>query len=331
MLNLAGWWVLLLLPLPLLARRLLPPARITSQSISVPLLNRYPILPSALSASGARQVQACLWFFWTCIVLSAAQPYWLGDPISRTVSGRDLLLAIDISGSMREVDMTLNGKVASRIDVLKSVASGFIDRRKGDRIGLILFGSRAYSYVPLTYDRQALRQLLNDISTGLAGRLTAIGDAIGIAVKTLSQQKSRHKVLILVTDGSNTSGVSDPLVSAQIAAKVGMKIHTIGVGNNEMELRQLFNQSVIQPGMALNEGVLQQIAAISGGAYFRAKDEVSLENIYQVLDQLEPVPLEVHQHRPRTELFYLPLMFGMGGLLLSLTYRNFQSTRRQRQ
>lgn len=331
MLNLAGWWVLLLLPLPVLAQKFLSPSQISGNSVSVPLLNRYPLPDKSTNVARALKSQVSLWIFWLCLVLAAAQPYWLGDPVSRTSSGRDLILAIDISGSMQEVDMAINGKFASRIDVLKSVVAGFIDRRVGDRIGLILFGSRAYNYVPLTYDRKALGELLDGISTGLAGRQTAIGDAIGIAVKTLSQQQSRHKVLILVSDGSNTSGKSDPLASAHIAAKLGMTIHTVGVGNSEAERQQLLNTQSTQPEIALNETLLRQIAVISGGSYFRAKDEASLENIYKILDRLEPVPLEIHQHRPRTALFYLPLMVGLSWLMFNLAYRSFQSTRWQSQ
>lgn len=316
MIDLTWWWVLLLLPLPLAVRMFIPPMQSGSLAIKVPLLNRYPLTNSSLSSARGRLPQITLWVFWICIILAAARPFYPGDPINRSVSGRDLILAIDISGSMQEVDMMLNKKIASRIDVLKAVVSEFIERRKGDRIGLILFGTRAYTYVPLTYDRNALGELLLGVSTGLAGRLTAIGDAIGIAIKTLGKQQSRHKVLILVTDGSNTSGKSDPLQTAQIANQIGMTIHTIGVGNDEEELRRILKTQTIPPGTALNETLLRQIAALSGGQYFRAKDTESLENIYQILDELEPVPLDVHLHRPRIELFHMPLMFGLGWLLV---------------
>ena len=327
--GLTWWWPLLLLPLPLVVRRLLPSAQSNSLAITVPLLNYYPISSSSLNSAQGRLPQFTLWFLWICIVLAAARPFLPGDPVNRTVSGRDLILAIDISGSMQEVDMMLNNKTASRIDVLKEVASEFIDRRTGDRIGLILFGTRAYTYVPLTYDRKALSELLSGVTTGLAGRLTAIGDAIGIAIKTLSQQPSRHKVLILVSDGSNTSGKSDPLDSVQIAKRVGMTIHTIGVGNDAKELRRILKTQTIPPGTALNETLLRQIAALSGGQYFRAKDTESLERIYKTLDELEPVPLEVHLHRPKIELFHLPLMSGLGWLLIFIVYSIVKSARTQ--
>ncbi|MFT5657019.1 MAG: Ca-activated chloride channel family protein [Gammaproteobacteria bacterium] len=324
MLSLTWWWMLLLLPLPLLARRLLPRSPLSTMAISVPLLSRYPLSASALNTGGTLIAQVCLWTFWICIVLAASRPFWLGEPITRTISGRDLILAIDISGSMHEVDMLLNAKPASRIDVLKLIASEFIDRRKGDRIGLILFGTRAYTYVPLTYDRKTLGELLVEISAGLAGRLTAIGDAIGIAVKILNQQQSRHKVLILVTDGSNTAGISDPLDSALMAQKFGMTIHTIGIGNDEKELRAMLDSQTISPGTALNDTLLRQISALSGGHYFRARDTQSLESIYQILDELEPVPLDAQLHRPKLDLFHWPLMLGLGELFVFFWLSYFQ-------
>lgn len=330
MIDLTWWWALLLLPVPMVVRMLLPPKQSGNLAVKVPLLNRYPLTKTSLNSASGYLPQITLWLVWVAIVLAAARPFYPGDPINRSVSGRDLMLAIDISGSMQEVDMILNKKIASRIDVLKAVASEFIDRRKGDRIGLILFGTRAYTYVPLTYDRNALGELLQGVSTGLAGRLTAIGDAIGIAIKTLSQQQSRHKVLILVTDGSNTSGKSEPLDSAQMAKRIGMTIHTIGVGNDEEELRRILKTQTIPPGTALNETLLRQIAALSGGKYFRAKDTKSLERIYQVLDELEPVPLDVHLHRPKIELFHLPLMFGLGWLLVFIVYAIIKSVRMQK-
>lgn len=320
----------MLLPLPLIVRMLLSPKQSDNLAIKVPLLNRYPLSKSSLNSARAKLPQIFLWLFWISIVLAAARPFYAGDPVNRMVSGRDLMLAIDISGSMQEFDMMLNQKVASRIDVLKAVASEFIDRRKGDRIGLILFGTRAYTYVPLSYDRNALGELLNAVSTGLAGRLTAIGDAIGIAIKTLSQQQSRHKVLILVTDGSNTSGKSDPLESAQIARRIGITIHTIGVGNDEEELRRILKTRTIPPGTALNETLLRNISALTGGLYFRAKDTESLERIYQTLDELEPVPLDINLHRPEMELFHLPLKFGLGWLLIFIVYRIIESIRLQK-
>jgi Ca-activated chloride channel family protein len=241
------------------------------------------------------------------------------------------MLAIDISGSMQEADMIVGSKFSTRIDVLKTVVSEFISRRQGDRLGLILFGTRAYTYVPLTFDRDALNELLNDVSTGLAGRLTAIADAIGIAIKTLAEQETRHKVLILVTDGSNTAGDGDPLNAARIADFVGMTIYTIGVGNDEKTMRQLVYEQNLPAGTALNEKLLRRIAALSGGQYFRARDTESLERIYQALDQLEPAQLDAPLHRPKKDLFHWPLLFGMSIFVAFLCHSIWVSIRIQRQ
>ena len=232
MLALEWWWGLLLLPLPLFAARLLAPQENNGRlALAVPILDRHSSRQGSIAPFSGRRSGLVLWLFWICLVIAACRPFWLGDALSRTVSGRDLMLAVDISGSMSEADMTISSKPASRIDVLKLVVGNFIERRQGDRIGLILFGTNAYTYVPLTFDLDALGELLVDVSTGLAGRHTAIGDAIGLALKSVRKQQSRHKVLILVTDGSNTAGFENPVLAAQAAARQGLTIHTIGIGN----------------------------------------------------------------------------------------------------
>jgi Ca-activated chloride channel family protein len=318
MLGFDWWWALLLLPLPQLARRLLSASTSTQVALAVPLLDTHPYEESSLIQSSSRLGGLCLWLFWICLILAASRPFWLGEPISRTVSGRDLMLAVDISGSMNETDMTINSKPASRIDVLKIVVGKFIERRYGDRLGIILFGTNAYTYVPLTFDLDALGDLLADISTGLAGRHTAIGDALGLAVKSMRKQESRHKVLILVTDGSNTAGFENPIVAAQAAARRGLTIHTIGIGTDTESLERIYGRRNIPTGLVLNERLLANIASVSGGQYFRATNLAALEQIYLELDKLEPVDYEYQSHRPRHELFLLPLSAGLLVMLLLL-------------
>ena len=305
------WWALLLLPLPWLARRQLVPVNQNRTSLQVPLLNRSLISEQGFSASRHQLAKVCLWTFWICLVIAASRPYWVGEPVSRTESGRDLMLAVDISGSMSEADMRINQQTASRIDVLKIVVERFIERRQGDRIGLILFGTNAYTFVPLTFDLDTLRALLRDISTGLAGRHTAIGDAIGLAVKTMRIQEARHKVLVLVTDGTSTAGFEDPVLAAHAANAQGLTIYTIGVGSDAESLSRTYGLSSIPAGTAMNEAVLRQIAAVTGGEYFRATNTQALEKIYIELDELEPVDHEYQSHRPRTELFLYPLLLGL--------------------
>jgi Ca-activated chloride channel family protein len=317
MIGFDWWWGLLLLPLPLLVRTLLVEARTRQLALCVPLLNGRTPAARSLSQPSLRPAGLCLWFFWVCLVLAASRPFWLGDPVSRTISGRDLMLAVDISGSMKEADMTINGEASSRIDVLKLVVGEFIERRQGDRLGLILFGTNAYTYVPLTFDLGALGDLLDDVSTGLAGRHTAIGDAIGLALKTMRKQRSRHKVLILVTDGSNTAGFENPIVAAQAAAQQGLTIYSIGIGSDAKNLEQIYGLRNIPSGIVLNERVLRRIAQVSDGRYFRATNLAALEQIYLELDKLEPLEYEYQSQRPRQELYLLPLA---SGLLLMLGY-----------
>ncbi len=318
MLSLAYPWLLLLLPAPWLARRLLPASDRPELALAVPLLSADRGAALLSERRGHRLARNCLWLFWLCLLLAAARPYWIDDPVTRTVSGRDLMLAVDISGSMSEADMTINAATASRIDVLKLVVDRFIERREGDRLGLILFGTHAYNFVPLTFDLDSLQVLLRDISTGLAGRHTAIGDAIGLAIKSMREQSSQHKVLILATDGSNTAGFDDPVRIALAARQQGLTIYTIGIGSDEESLSQTYGLQSIPAGTALNEAVLQEIALVTGGDYFRATDTASLERIYAALDELEPVDHEYQSYRPRRDLFAWPLLAGCVVLLIPI-------------
>ncbi len=311
MLGFDWWWAMLLLPVPLLARKLLPATNNVDVALAVPLLHRYRFTDSSIRKSTGQVARICFWIFWICLIAAASRPFWLGEPLSRTVSGRDLMLAVDISGSMSETDMTINSNAASRIEVLKVVVKKFIQRREGDRLGLILFGTNAYTYVPLTFDLDTLTELLADVSTGLAGRHTAIGDAIGLAVKTMRQQDTKHKVLILVTDGSSTAGFENPIVAAQVASRQGLTIYTIGVGTDAQTLSRTYGLQNIPTGVALNERVLSNIAQVTGGDYFRATNASTLENIYLALDKLEPVEYKYQSHRPRSELFTIPLAAGI--------------------
>jgi len=329
-LQLEWWWVLLLAPAPWIARQLMPPAAHGRSTLELPLLRREEHLLAQASGYRNRLATACLWILWLSLLLAASRPFWLGEPVGRSESGRDLMLAVDISGSMSEADMTINARSASRIDVLKIVVENFIERRAGDRIGLILFGTNAYNYVPLTFDLKTLKSLLRDISTGLAGRHTAIGDAIGLAVKTMHSQAAQHKVLILVTDGSNTAGFEDPVLAARAAHERGLTIYTIGVGSDAESLSRTYGLSSIPAGTAMNETALRQIAAVTGGQYFRAANTRALEQIYTRLDRLEPVEHEYLSQRPRHELFAYPLFTGLGVMVALLLWTLSRGSSRPR-
>ena len=233
------------------------------------------------------------------------------------VSGRDLLLAVDISGSMDTRDMILNRTAVNRLKVVKKVAGEFIRRRRGDRVGLILFGSRAYLQTPLTFDTETTATLLDESEIGLAGRETAIGDAIGLAVKRLRDDAAADRILVLLTDGANTSGEVQPLQAAEFAARDGLTIYTVGVGADEMMVQDFFGSRVVNPSADLDEDTLRMIAERTGGRYFRARDAVSLEKIYRILDQLEPVESDVEMVRPVDELFFWPLGIAYALALLA--------------
>jgi len=241
------------------------------------------------------------------LVLAVSRPQWIGEVESLPVTGRDLLLAVDISGSMDTQDMILNRKAVNRLKVVKKVAGEFIQRRHGDRVGLILFGSRAYLQTPLTFDTETTATLLDESEIGLAGRETAIGDAIGLAVKRLRDDTTSDRVLVLLTDGANTSGEVQPLQAAEFAARDGLTVYTVGVGADEMMVQDFFGSRVVNPSADLDEDTLRSIAEQTGGRYFRARDAEGLEKIYEILDELEPVESDVEIIRPVDELFYWPM------------------------
>jgi len=299
-------WLLLLAPLPWLLRLLMPASPSGDlQALRVPWF-------SAVTGGKAGWMRRPLLALvaavvWLLLVLAASRPQWVGEIESLPVTGRDLLLAVDISGSMDTQDMVLNKTAVNRLKVVKKVAGEFIQRRHGDRVGLILFGSRAYLQTPLTFDTETTATLLEESEIGLAGRETAIGDAIGLAVKRLRDDAAAERVLILLTDGANTSGEVQPLQAAEFAARDGLTVYTVGVGADEMMVQDFFGSRVVNPSADLDEDTLQAIAEQTGGRYFRARDAKSLEKIYEILDELEPVESDVETIRPVDELFYWPL------------------------
>lgn len=304
-------WPLLVLalPVPLLVRGLLPPFQAVRQAaLKVPFLEEFD-----LGGQRSYGVQTERWrllmavLAWILLVLACTRPQWLGEPIEQAVSGRDLMLAVDLSGSMEEQDFFINKQPVDRLTAAKSVAADFIGRRLGDRIGLILFGTQAYLQVPLTFDRKTVETLLNEAVIGLAGDKTAIGDAIGLAVKRLAGQPSQSRVLILMTDGANTAGEVSPLKAAELAKAERLKIYTIGIGADEMIVRSFFGNRKVNPSIDLDEDTLVKIAESTGGYYYRARNTAELDNIYLRLDELEPIARDKHYFRPRIELFYWPL------------------------
>lgn len=242
-------------------------------------------------------------FIWMLLVISASAPQWLGKPIGIPQTGRDLLLAIDLSGSMQAQDMTINGNRYNRADIVKMVADDFIAKRSGDRLGLVLFGSNAYLQTPLTFDRNTVKQMLDDATIGIAGPQTAIGDAIGLSIKSTMNNPSKSKALILLTDGGNNSGVLDPIRAAELAKEAGLKIYTIGIGASQMAVPGFFGSQIVNPSSDLDIETLKKIASITGGTFYRAEDGDQLAQIYNIINQLEPTKSDELTIRPIDELY----------------------------
>jgi Ca-activated chloride channel family protein len=309
--------VLLALPLPWLVWRLLPPAQAEQSALRVPFFSSWQELQGGqqTSAGRARLLSLLLLaLIWLSLLLAAARPTWIGASITLPMEGRDLLLAVDISGSMMIEDMRVGRSMATRVDAVKYVVGEFIQRRRGDRIGLILFGSQAYLQAPLTFDGTTVKRFLQEAQVGFAGKETAIGDAIGLSVKRLRERPAENRVLVLLTDGANTAGAVSPRAAARLAAENGIRIYTVGVGADELKQAGLFGSSfgsrTVNPSRDLDEDTLQLIADATGGKYLRARDPAELAEIYKLLDLLEPVDQEAATYRPRQSLFHWPLAAG---------------------
>lgn len=304
--ELAWPWALAALPLPLLALGLPRCAQPPSAALRLPFAGALAATTTAGVDRPAPWRLTLATLAWVLLVIAAARPQFLGEALQLPVSGRNLMLAVDISGSMQTEDMAIGNQTTSRLTAVKAVAGNFIDRRQGDRLGLILFGDQAYLQTPLTFDRETVRTQLNEAAIGLAGKRTAIGDAIGQAVKRLREQPQENRVLILLTDGANTAGAVDPRKAAELAKRAGVRIYTIGVGADDMLVQGLFGQQRIA-NSDLDETSLTAIADTTDGRYFRARDIKGLQQIYQLIDRIEPVSQDQQTFRPVTELYNWPL------------------------
>lgn len=311
MFDFAWPWLFLLLPLPWLFWRFLPSATSIRQGVLfAPFTATYQESPLATTHRPTlRSFRMWIVFLcWLLLIIASARPQWLGEETELPESGRNLLLAVDVSGSMEIADMG-DGRT-NRLEVVKQVAGEFIRRREGDRIGLILFGTEAYLQTPLTFDHQTVASLLQDTVIGIAGRETAIGDAIGMALKRL-QTASGETVLILLTDGASNAGHVQPRKAAELAAQQNLRIYTIGVGGEPRQVQGFFGTRLVDPASDLDEETLKMIADKTGGQYFRATDRDTLKAIYHQLDQLEPTMKGNQVVRPTTELFVWPLGVGL--------------------
>lgn len=312
MLSFAFPWIFLLWPLPLLMRWVLPPHREPRVGLRVPFMHRLEEVASTRASEGMAvakrtRLQAILtWTVWTLLVLSLGKPQWVGEPLSKTLASRDLLLAVDLSGSMETADFTdPEGQLVERLDAVKLVLDDFLTKREGDRVGLVFFGNAAFVQTPFTEDIEVCRQLMDEAQVGMAGPKTMIGDAVGLAITIFQKSELEDRVLILLTDGNDSGSKVPPANAARLAADEGVTIHAVAVGDPQAAGED-----------ALDEETLIAMAKATGGGYYRADDRDQLESIYERIDEVETRELQVVTHRPRSDLFHWPLGVAMGLVLL---------------
>ncbi len=321
------WWGLL--PLPWVIKKWWSPA-VSEQKggLKVPFFSRlYQIIPDK-KTQASNSWFWCAYLCWTLLLIAVSGPEWLEKPIYLNRAGRDIMLAIDLSGSMQIPDMEINHQGANRLQVVKQVAEQFIANRKSDRLGLILFGSKAYLQTPLTFDLSTVRTMLLDATVGLAGSQTAIGDAIGIAIKHLKDYPKNKKVLVLLTDGVNNDGNVSPVEAASIAAKYGIKIYTVGLGANQVVVPTLLGPQILDADYELDEETLKEISRLTHGLYFHAANQQELKKVYDQLNHLEQREGDREVFRPRTPLYFWPLGIAFLLMLVGLFLHNHQVLRR---
>ena len=307
MLNLAWPWALVLVLLPLILKWRKPGAKSVDAPV-LPVGHWLSDLPGVSRRGNAVPLwqQLLLFLMWTLLVVALARPQHVGEQVQMPVSGRDLMLVVDISPSMDEQDMVLQGRSINRLQAVKRVLDDFISRRQGDRLGLILFGTEPYVQAPLTFDLETVRTLMREAGLSMAGRATAIGDAVGLATKRLRNRPQDQRVVVLLTDGANTAGEITPDKATEIAAAASIRLYTIGIGAESMVQRGLLGSRRVNPSRDLDENLLTRMAQQTGGEYFRARSLPELELIYESIDRLEPIELEGKFYRPVTELYVWP-------------------------
>lgn len=309
-------WAWLLLPLPLLVWWLVPPHREQVPAIRYPFFRRIVELTGTEARQGAvvlsrtRLQVIALTVVWMLCVAAMAKPERVGQPVEITKAARDVVLAIDISGSMDTNDFEQpGGQTSQRLDGVKSVVSEFVRQREGDRLGLIVFGSKAYVQVPLTEDLGSIEQMLNRTEVGMAGPHTALGDSIGLAIRTFEASDVEQRLLILLSDGTDTASRMSPVNAAEIARDRGVEIHTVGVGDPDATGEQ-----------RVDIDTLKDIASRTGGQYYYAKDKAALSDVYDRINELAPRKVETLSYRSRDALSHIPMLAAAVLGLLTLVF-----------
>ena len=297
-------WVFVAAPLPLLIYQLSRGESPQPAALQAPFAARWKNLGTGNTrARGGRSHWWLLWLTWMLLITATARPQWIGEPIELPNTGRDLMLGLDLSGSMQIEDMQVGNRLVPRITAVKTIAADFTQRRQGDRVGLILFGTRAYLQAPLTFDLSTVTRFIDEAQLGFAGEDTAIGDALGLAIKRLRERPASSRIFILLTDGQDTASTVDPMEAAALAAQLDVKIYTIGISRN---LGRTVNGR-----SEVDEAMLNAVAEATGGRYFRATSPAELEAVYALLDELEPVEQEASTFRPKRALSWLPLLAAL--------------------
>lgn len=324
MINLEWPWILLLLPLPWLVYRFAPAVSGNQAALYMPFLQNNRLQETTTGTAAPQRLPLLLLSLaWAALVLAAARPVHVGEPVELPDNARDMFLAVDISGSMNIEDMVLNQRRVDRLTMAKHVLDDFIKKREGDRLGLVVFGSQAHVQAPLTFDLETVARLMHETRIGFAGQRTAIGDAIGLVIKRLADNPVEHRTLILLTDGTSNAGTMDPLQASRLAAGQDIVIHTIAFGSEQVSRGGFFGFRR-QLSDEIDEETLQSIADTTGGRFFRARNHEELAQIYNTLDQLARREQEGALLRPKKALFYLPLAISMSLFLLLIIYRRYK-------
>ena len=314
MFEFANIWAFLLLPIPLVVYWLLPPLRKRSDAVMVPFLQQTATASGQKIKKGAwvsrRSILQWVFLFlaWICLLLALAKPQIVGQPEMKVKTARSFLVAADISFSMAAKDWVVDGERLSRWEAVKSVMAEFIEKRQGDRMALVFFGTNAYLQTPFTTELDVVQWFLDETEVGMAGQMTSVGKAIGFGMKMFKEDTLDQKVMLLLTDGRDGGKGIAPLDAAYLAKADSVKIYTMGIGDPEA------------PGSDLDEETLKQISEITDGRYFRAIDQEDLQSVYTTLDELEPIEFEEEENKPVTALYYYPLIASLviGFVLLLL-------------
>lgn len=313
-------FAVLILPLPFLMRFLnggqSVSATQSTNALMVPFLKQLKQYAPTVSVLPTPSAKWLLIMAWLLMVGALTRPVFVSDePFPFQQSGRNVLLAIDTSGSMAETDLSTANKIQTRFATVQTIVKDFIRERSGDNLGLILFGSEAYTFVPLSLDTNTTATLFDEAGIGIAGEMTAIGDAIALGVKNLSQTPTDQRVLILLSDGYNNAGKFSLDTALELAQKENVKIYTIGVGAEQQLIQTFFGLQALNPSADLDEKTLRLLADKTGGKYFRARSSSELSDIYETLNKLEPIEQSEQTIRPERELFYYPLFCALLFLL----------------